>query len=124
MTCGSTRGASVRVLVWESDCSRQRGRARTAVRPGPPCEGIAVSAKHQREDSPTEVLALVARVAGRFGVELGPHFSREIVIGVLIEPAAEVEPLRRLVTVPAVLIGQHHLHDVAAEFTELLDQLG
>src|SRR5690606_20327851 len=53
----------------------------------------------------------------------GPHLGGQLVVRMVVEPATEIEPLRGLVPVPAVLIGQHHFHDVEPEIAEPLDQL-
>src|SRR6266496_5461006 len=82
------------------------------------------SAVHQREHAPAQVLALIPGVPGRPGGELRAQLAGQLVIGVGVEPAADVQPLRRGVAVPAVLVGEHHLHDIAAESAEPLDQLG
>ena len=53
---------------------------------------------------------------------MGANLVRELVFGVGVKPAAHGEPLGRLVAVPAVLVGQHHFHDVAAEAAERGEQ--
>jgi len=57
------------------------------------------------------------------GGELCAHLLGQLVTGIVVKPAADVEPLRRGVPVPAVLVGEDHLHDITAEFAELFDQL-
>lgn len=52
---------------------------------------------HQCEDSPAEVLTLVSRVAGGLGGEFGADLGGQLVVRIVVEPAAEVEPLRRLI---------------------------
>jgi hypothetical protein len=54
--------------------------------------------------------------------EFFAHFSSQLIMRIGIEPAADAEPLRRDVAVPAVLICQDHLYDIAAEQAERLDQ--
>src|SRR5579872_4499057 len=82
------------------------------------------SAVHQYEDAPAEVLALVSDIAGRCGVELSSHFSGEFVAGIGVKPAPDIEPLGGFVAIPAVLVGQDQLHNIAAKLAEGLDQLG
>ena len=49
---------------------------------------------------------------------MGTNLFREFVVGIGFELAAHGQPFDRLVAVPAVLVGQHHFHDVAAQGAE------
>src|SRR5262245_39089553 len=60
------------------------------------------------------VLAPVPDMACRTGCEFFAHVSSQVIAGIGIEPAANVEPLCSNVTIPAVLICQNHLDDIAA----------
>jgi hypothetical protein len=60
------------------------------------------STPHEDEDAPAEVLALVGHVFERSGGELSSHLGCELVIRVLVEEAADAEPLRRGVAVLVV----------------------
>jgi hypothetical protein len=75
------------------------------------------------EDAPAEMLTRRARVASGLAGQLLAHLRRQLVVRVGVEPAAQVEPLGRDVPIPAVLVGQHHLHDVVPEALELTDQV-
>src|SRR5579862_3931196 len=77
------------------------------------------SAVHQREDAPAQVIAPVPDVAGGGAVKFRPQLARQLIARVGVQPPADVQPLRGGVPVPAVLVGQHHLHDVAAELAEI-----
>ena len=93
------------------DCALVSSRP---VLPASPC--------HQREHAPAQVFPRAGGVAHGFRGELGANLVRELVFGVGVKPAAHGEPLGRLVAVPAVLVGQHHFHDVAAESAERGEQ--
>ena len=43
---------------------------------------------------------------------------RELVVGIGFKPSAHGEPFGRLISVPTVLVGQNHFHDVAAKLAE------
>jgi hypothetical protein len=81
------------------------------------------SAVHQREDASAEVFALVSGVSCGRGGEFRAHLACQFVAGIGVEPAADVQPLRGGVPVPAVLAGEDHLHDAAAEVAEPCDQV-
>jgi hypothetical protein len=57
-------------------------------------------------------------MAYRTGCEFCAHLSRQLITRIGIEPAADAEPLRSHVAIPAVLICQQHLYDIAAEQAE------
>src|SRR5699024_11969270 len=71
----------------------------------------------------TCALPISTRVAGGLGGELLPYLGGQFVVRVPVEPAAHAEPLGRGVPIPAVLVGQHHFHDVVPEVLELPDQI-
>lgn len=58
---------------------------------------------------------LLAEVA-----DLGVHW----VVGVSVQPLTQGPPLRSLVTVPAVFVGEDHLHQVDPRGVEHLEQTG
>ena len=76
------------------------------------------SPRHQRERSPAQVLARAGGVALGLRDQSGSNVLRQLVVGVVLEPPAQGELLGRLVSVPAVLVGQDHLDDVVAEAPE------
>ena len=80
------------------------------------------SPHHQREHAPAEVFPRIRGIAHGFQGELIANLCGELVVWVSGKPAAHGEPLGRLVSVPTVLIGQHHFHDVAAEAAERGEQ--
>src|SRR5574340_522392 len=80
------------------------------------------SPRHQREHTPAEILTRVGGVALGLRGELGSNVCREFVAGIAFKPSAHGEPFGRLVSVPAVLVGQNHLNDVVAEVAERREQ--
>ena len=73
---------------------------------------------HKGEYTPAEVFTGVGGVAHRFCGQLGANLWGQLVVGVGCEPPAHGEPFGRLVSVPTVLVGEHHFNDVAAEVAE------
>jgi hypothetical protein len=95
------------------------GELRPRCIPASGCRGRSrFSAVHQCEDTPAEVLAPVPGVPRRTGCEFSAHVISQVVMRIGIEPAADIEPRRCGVTVLAVLIGPHHLDNIAAEQAE------
>ena len=80
------------------------------------------SPHHQREHAPAEVFPRIRGIAHGFQGELIANLCGELVVWVSGKPAAHGEPLGRLVSVPTVLVGQHHFHHVAAEAAERREQ--
>jgi hypothetical protein len=81
------------------------------------------SPRHQREHAPAQVFTRVSGVAPGFRGQLGSNLFRELVVGIGFKPSAHGEPLGRLVSVPAVLVGQNHFNDVVAEAAERREEL-
>jgi hypothetical protein len=69
---------------------------------GRPSASLSESAVHQGEYTPTQVLALIPGMARGRGGEFGSQVSQLADV----KPAADVQPFRRLVAVPAVLVGK------------------
>ena len=80
------------------------------------------SPRHQREHAPAQVFPRAGGVAFGFRGQFGANLVREFVVGIGCQPAAHGQPLGRLVSVPAVLVGQYHFHDIAAEAAERGEQ--
>jgi hypothetical protein len=57
-------------------------------------------------------------------VEILTHFGRVRVTGVLVQPRGHGPPLRGHVAVPAVPIGQHHLHQLKPRILEAVQDAG
>src|SRR5512138_2709874 len=73
---------------------------------------------HQREHTPAQVFTRVSGIALGFRGQLGSNIFRELIVGIGFKPSAHGEPFGRLVSVPAVLVSQHHFNDVVAKAAE------
>lgn len=82
------------------------------------------SSRHKSEHSPTQVLSGVCGIAGGLGSQLGTHLCREFVGGIGIQPAAHGQPFGSFVSIPTILIGEHHFHHVVTELSEKRDKIG
>ena len=78
----------------------------------------------QYEHPPAQVAAPVGQVRAPRAVEILTHPGRVRVTGVLVQPRGHGPPLRGHVAVPAVLIGQHHLHELKPGILEAVQGAG
>ncbi len=85
-------------------------------------DSCITSPRHERKYTPAQVWTGVGGVAYRRRAQFGSNLVREIIVGIRIEPSAHREPLRGLVSVPAVLICQNHFHNIVTKVAKRCEE--